>query len=62
MEGGIIIDIQKEKKEEFFALSNKLIKWLNDNANPHAKIIIDYESAELLSGELVNVNKSYIKD
>ena len=39
-------------KDSFLESAKPLIKWLNENANPHAKVIVDTASAELLSGEI----------
>ena len=48
--------------KEFEDLSRPLIKWLNDNSAPHAVIIIEVDSARLLSGELGFYTKDFIKD
>jgi len=42
----------KEKSNEFKLLAKPLIKFLNDNYNPHCKIIIGSTSAEIVSGEM----------
>ncbi|WP_275216475.1 hypothetical protein [Citrobacter freundii] len=39
-----------------------VIKWLNDNANPHASIIVDCTSAELLTGEIGVHTEEFLKD
>lgn len=36
----------------FEAAAKPLIQWLNENANPHASVIVDCTSAELLTGEI----------
>jgi len=41
----------KEKTTEFQELAKPLIKWLNNNANPHAVVIIECDSARFLYGE-----------
>ena len=43
----------KTKQEEFESLAKPLIKYLNENWNPHCTIIIDGLHAELLMGEMV---------
>ena len=52
----------KEKQAEFMELTNPLIKWLNDNTDPHAKIIIEFGSAELVSGEYHFPTDEFILD
>jgi len=39
-----------------------LIKWLNDNANPHASVVVDAGSATLFTGELYVHTDEYLKD
>ena len=58
MDGDIM---SNDKKEEFTRLSNKLIKFLNDNYHPHAHIIITTMSAEIAEGVMVFENKEFIK-
>lgn len=50
-----------EQREDFEALSRPLIHWLNENMNPHAKIIIETTGAELVSGEMAYVTHQFIK-
>lgn len=38
-----------------------LIKWLNDNANPHASVVVDAGSATLFTGELYVHTDEYLK-
>ncbi len=52
----------KEQSKEFEKLTVPLIKWLNDNTNPHAKIIVDTNSAELLHGAICLETDDYLKD
>ena len=49
-------------RQEFSDLVKPLIKYLNDNHNPHSKIIIDTTSAEVVSGDYSIVTKEFIKD
>ena len=53
--------MSNDKKEEFTRLSNKLIKFLNDNYHPHAHIIITTMNAEISEGVMVFENKEFIK-
>ena len=50
------------KRKEFEVLAKPLIKFLNDNCNPHASIIITPDSAEVVYGEAAFYTKEYIKD
>jgi len=42
--------IDKKKKDELEELLKPAVKWLCEEADPHAKIIIEPTGAELLSG------------
>jgi hypothetical protein len=46
----------------FEAAAKPLIQWLNENANPHASVIVDCTSAELLTGEISVYTKEFLKD
>lgn len=48
--------------KELDELSEKLIIWLNDNCNPHTKIVITSDSVELLEGVYWAQNDKHIKD
>lgn len=52
----------KEKRDEFIKLAEPLIKFLNDNTNPHTTIIISTNHAEVLSGEMAHRTDRFIKD
>ena len=56
-----MIKISKEQKE-FEELCKPLIKFLNDNYNPHCHILIDLTSAEIVSGEMAFYTEKYLKD
>ncbi|UGC97780.1 hypothetical protein PQD17_gp67 [Pantoea phage PdC23] len=51
-----------EETNTFMQLCKPLIKWINDNANPHAIIVIDGTSAVLYSGEKSVLTDEFIKD
>jgi len=54
--------LSKEQLDEFELLAKPLIKFINDNSNPHTQIIIDCNSAQILSG-LAGINTDeFIKD
>jgi hypothetical protein len=47
---------------EFELLARPIIKWLNEHGNPHSVVIIDTNSAQILSGEVgIHIN-DYIQD
>ncbi|MCW9169206.1 hypothetical protein [Klebsiella pneumoniae] len=48
--------------DTFKTASKPLIQWLNENANPHASVIVDCTGAELLTGEIAFNTKEFIKD
>lgn len=47
--------------DTFKAASKPLIQWLNENSNPHASVIVDCTSAELLTGEIAVNTKEFLK-
>jgi len=53
---------RKQQIDDFKTLADPLIQFINDNFNPHTKIIIDCDSAEVLTGEMAYPNKEFIKD
>lgn len=48
--------------DTFKAAAKPLIQWLNENANPHASVIVDCTCAELLTGEIAFNTKEFVKD
>ncbi len=48
--------------EEFEQLAKPLIKFLNENFNPHTTIIITPTDAEVLSGEMAIATEEFLKD
>jgi hypothetical protein len=54
--------LAEKQTESFKEVSEPLIKWLNENADPHCKVIVDNDSAELLQGSCSHVTKKYIRD
>jgi hypothetical protein len=52
---------EKDRKK-FEKLSKPLIKFINDKFNPHTKIIIDCDSAEIVVGEASFRTDEFIKD
>lgn len=54
--------LSPQKRQEFESLTRPLIKFLNDETHPHTKIIIECDSAELVSGETAYTTTEYIRD
>lgn len=54
-----VFDVAENSFED---LARPLIKWINDNANPHAVILIDATSAVLYSGERSINTEEFIRD
>lgn len=57
-----VSDLNKARSSSFEDVVKPVIKWLNDNANPHASIIVDCTSAELLTGEIGVHTEEFLKD
>lgn len=49
-------------QETFEEVAKPLIQWLNENANPHASVIVDCTSAVLFTGEIAVNTKEFLKD
>lgn len=49
-------------RASFEEAAKTLIKWLNDNANPHASVIVDVTNATLFTGEIGVYTEEFIKD
>jgi hypothetical protein len=54
--------LSKEQITEFERIAKPLIKWLNDNMNPHASILIDCDSAQINYSEYAVLTEEFIKD
>ncbi len=53
--------LTEDQGKEFEELSRPLIKWLNENASPHAHIIIETTYAELSEGKYCHYTEDYVK-
>jgi hypothetical protein len=53
---------KKVKLAEFDKLTDPLVKYLNENYDPHTTIIIRTNGSELLRGEMGIPNDKYYKD
>lgn len=49
-------------QESFAAAAEPLIKWLSENANPHAAVIVEPTGAVLYSGEISHQTDKFVKD
>ena len=52
----------EQQRKELENLARPMIEWLAENFDPHAKLIIDSTSAELLGGSCAFRTDDYIKD
>lgn len=57
-----VSDVNKARSSSFEDVVKPVIKWLNENANPHASVIVDCTSAQLLTGEIGIHTEEFIKD
>lgn len=57
-----VSDVNKARSSSFEDVVKPVIKWLNENANPHTSVSIDATSAQLLTGEIGIHTEEYIKD
>lgn len=42
--------LNDKQREEFREAAKPLVKWLNENSNPHATVMVNTNSAELTEG------------
>ncbi|VUS53920.1 hypothetical protein [Klebsiella spallanzanii] len=49
-------------RASFEEVAKPLIKWLNENANPHASVIVDVTNFTLFTGEIGVHTEEFIKD
>ncbi|HGT8044247.1 TPA: hypothetical protein ACM5KY_000852 [Escherichia coli] len=57
-----VADVNKARSSTFEDVVKPVIKWLNENANPHTSVNIDATSAQLLTGEIGIHTEEFIKD
>jgi ethanolamine utilization protein EutA (predicted chaperonin) len=53
--------LSKAKVKEFETLAKPLIKFLAENTNPHTSVIVTSNDAELVVGQQMYVNNTYLK-
>jgi len=54
--------MEDHKQQEFKNLTDPLIKFCNDSGNPYTKIVIDIDSAEIVTTERRAINKEFYRD
>lgn len=54
--------ITSQQRAEMFEAAKPLIKWLNDNTNPHCKVIVETDRAELVEGTALVISDEFVKD
>lgn len=59
---GLSFTYARDPYKDMESVVRPVINWLNDNANPHAIIVIDGTSAVLYSGEKSVLTDEFIKD
>ncbi len=52
----------EDHKKSFAEAADPLIKWINENANPHATVIVTPTCAELVTGEMAHHNSEFVRD
>lgn len=53
--------LDQTQRESFEQVVKPVIEWLNNNAHPHASVVIDSGHAELLEGVAVVRTEEFIK-
>lgn len=59
---GVRAQAMQSKSSSFEEVVKPVIKWLNENANPHASVIVDETNATLFTGEIGVHTEEFIKD
>lgn len=59
---GVQAQEMQSKLSSFEDVVKPVIKWLNENANPHASVIVDVTNATLFIGEIGVHKEEFIKD
>jgi len=54
--------LTEQQQLEFEAVTKPVIKWLNDNCNPHTTVAISPTHAELHAGIAIVSTEEYLKD
>lgn len=54
--------LTKEQIKEFEEAAKPLMKFLNENCNPHTTVIVEPTGAEILSGSASFQSQEFVKD
>lgn len=54
--------LTKEQVDELREAAKPLVKFLNDNCNPHCKVIVEADRAEIVCGSAMVKIEEFIKD
>ena len=54
--------ITQEQQQQMLEAAKPLIKWMNDNCNPHCSAQVDQNSVELSEGVAANITSEFLKD
>jgi hypothetical protein len=53
--------MKTKEQIELLEAAKPLIKYLNDNHNPHAKAIVECDCVEIVTGEIIATTEEFIK-
>ena len=56
------MNLDKKQMDAFKEAATPLVAWLNENANPHAQVIVDSGRAELVEGVCSVKIEEFIQD
>lgn len=56
------MNFTEKQKEEFEEAARPLIKFLNENSNPHAVVVVNTTNAILFTGEMNFRTEEYLVD
>lgn len=54
--------LSKEKSDELLEALKPLLKWMNENCNPHTKVIVEQARVDLLDGVVGIPTMEFVKD
>ena len=52
----------EEQMDEMLEVAKPLIKWMNENCNPHCECIVDMTTVKLVEGIATNNTEEFLKD
>ena len=53
--------MNEDKKAEFIAIAEKMMKFINENGHPHMSAVITSNCAELVEGVVCHVSDEFVK-